>query len=247
MFLFTDCSGLKGRTSQRSLCIVFGVLTLSLCVDLRCALCTRSLFTFGHALAQSPVLLLSVQGFLHLCVVIQSLSHRVDNMLLQIQFETLLLMCPCVVHSLKICRVHTHFTSKQGKRLASSMKRGRRMNLMKPVWDEGLVTLSRSMKGVTGRPSNFSTSLWGQKRRNYDCVRVFHSLCLLYSLADWPGCKTPAGDSPARAPPPPWAGPHWICRSLWSESSSAARTTWEKTHWCRFSDHDGIKPNPPIR
>lgn len=31
---------------------------------------------------------------------------------------------------------------------------------MKPVWDEGLVTLSRSMKGVTGRPSNFSISLW---------------------------------------------------------------------------------------
>lgn len=51
-------------------------------------------------------------------------------------------------------------TSKQGKRLASSMKRGRRTNRMNPVWDEGLVTLSLSMNGVTGRPSSFSTSLW---------------------------------------------------------------------------------------
>lgn len=155
-------------------------------------------------------------------------------------------MYPCVMHSLNICHIHTHFTSKQGKRFASSMKSGRRMNLMKPVWDEGLVTLSRSMKGVTGRPSNFSTSLWGQKRRSYDWVQLFLFLCPLYSLADWPGCKTLAGDSLARAPPPPWAGPHWICRSLWSESSSAARTTWKMTHWCRFSDHGGIKPNPPI-
>lgn len=118
------------------------------------------------------------------------------------------------------------------------------MNLMKPVWDEGLVTLSRSMKGVTGRPSNFSTSLWGQKRRKYNWVQVCCFFRIPYS--DWPGCKTPAGDSPARAPPPPWAGPHWICHSLWSESSSAACTTWKTTHWCHFSDHDGIKPNPLI-
>lgn len=90
-------------------------------------------------------------------------------------------MCPCVFHSLKIGRVCTYFTSKQGKRLASSMKRGSRMNLMKPVWDEGLVTLSRSMKGVTGRPSSFSTSLWGRKRRNYSWVQVFKSLCILYN------------------------------------------------------------------
>lgn len=60
-----------------------------------------------------------------------------------------------------------NLTSKQGNRLASSMKRGKRTNLMKPVWDEGLVTLSRSMKGVTGRPSSFSTSLWGHKRVNH--------------------------------------------------------------------------------
>lgn len=133
IFIFTDCSGLKGHISQRSLCVLFGVSTSSACVGFRCALSTHSLFTFGHVLAGSPVLLLSVQGFLHLCVVIQSLSHRVDNVLLQIQFETRLLTCPCVVHSLKICRVSAHFTSKQGKRLASSMKRGRRMNLMKPV------------------------------------------------------------------------------------------------------------------
>lgn len=55
---------------------------------------SHGLFAFGQALAGGPVLLLSVQGFLHLCVVIQSLSHRVDNVLLQIQRETLLLTCP---------------------------------------------------------------------------------------------------------------------------------------------------------
>lgn len=78
---------LKGRICQSSSCAMFGVLCLSVCVDFRCALCIRSLFTFGRVLARSPGLCFSVQGFLHLCVVIQSLSHRVDNVLLQIQFK----------------------------------------------------------------------------------------------------------------------------------------------------------------
>lgn len=85
IFIFTDCSGLKGRISQSSLSILCGVLTLSICVDVRRALHTHSLFTFR--LACSPVLFLSIQSLLHLCVVIQSLSHRVDNVLLQIQLK----------------------------------------------------------------------------------------------------------------------------------------------------------------
>lgn len=61
--------------------------------------------------------------------------------------------------------IQCYITFRQGKSLVSSMRRGRRTNLMKPIWDEGLVTLSLSMKGVTGRPSNFSTSLCSQKTR----------------------------------------------------------------------------------
>lgn len=37
---------------------------------------------------------------------------------------------------------------------------GMRTNLMNPIWAVGLVTLSLSMKGATGRPSDFSLSLW---------------------------------------------------------------------------------------
>lgn len=90
--------------------ILFGVFTLSVCVDVRCALCSHSLLTFG--LAWSPVLLLSVQSFLHLCVVIQSLSHRVDYVLLQIQFKKkkkILLIGPCLVHSLNMSRFYTFY------------------------------------------------------------------------------------------------------------------------------------------
>lgn len=36
---------------------------------------------------------------------------------------------------------------------------GMRTNLMNPIWAVGFVTLSRSMKGATGRPSDFSLSL----------------------------------------------------------------------------------------
>lgn len=35
---------------------------------------------------------------------------------------------------------------------------------MKLVWHDGLDTLSRSMKGVTGRPLSFSVSLCGKKK-----------------------------------------------------------------------------------
>ena len=43
--------------------------------------------------------------------------------------------------------------------LFSNSNSGIRTNLMKPIWAEGLVTLSRSMKGATGSPSDFSRSL----------------------------------------------------------------------------------------
>ena len=55
-------------------------------------------------------------------------------------------------------------TSRQGKSVVSSVNKGRRTKRMKPVWEEGLDTLSRSMKGVTGRPFSFSESLWRSKR-----------------------------------------------------------------------------------
>lgn len=87
-------------------------------------------------------------------------SKRIDSSFLHFpEFLTFRIHCTAEII---IIIIISFFTSKQGKRLASSMKRGRRTNLMKPVWDEGLVTLSRSMNGVTGRPSNFSTSLWGE-------------------------------------------------------------------------------------
>ena len=50
-------------------------------------------------------------------------------------------------------------TSRQGKRLVSSVNRGRSTKPMKPVWEDGLDTLSLSMNGETGRPSSFSMSL----------------------------------------------------------------------------------------
>lgn len=42
---------------------------------------------------------------------------------------------------------------------------GMRTNLMKPIWAVGLVTFSLSMKGATGKPSDFSLSLciWTRK------------------------------------------------------------------------------------
>lgn len=55
-------------------------------------------------------------------------------------------------------------TSKHGKSLMSSVKSGRRTNRMKLVWHDGLDTLSRSMKGVTGRPLSFSVSLCSEKK-----------------------------------------------------------------------------------
>lgn len=54
-------------------------------------------------------------------------------------------------------------TSRAGMRAPRASKRGSRTNRMKPTCDEDLVTFSRSMNGATGRPSNFSTSLWTQK------------------------------------------------------------------------------------
>jgi len=50
-------------------------------------------------------------------------------------------------------------TCSSGRSSPRASKRGRRTRPMKLTWDDGLVTLSRSMKGVTGRPSSFSASL----------------------------------------------------------------------------------------
>ena len=44
--------------------------------------------------------------------------------------------------------------------LFNSSNSGISTNLMKPICAVGLLTLSRSMKGATGRPSAFSRSLW---------------------------------------------------------------------------------------
>lgn len=43
--------------------------------------------------------------------------------------------------------------------LFRSSNKGISTNLMKPIWAVGLLTLSRSIKGATGRPSDFSRSL----------------------------------------------------------------------------------------
>lgn len=43
--------------------------------------------------------------------------------------------------------------------LFSSSNKGISTNLMKPIWAVGLLTLSRSIKGATGSPSDFSRSL----------------------------------------------------------------------------------------
>lgn len=47
--------------------------------------------------------------------------------------------------------------------LFNSSNSGINTNLMKPICAVGLLTLSRSMKGATGRPSDFSRSLWKYK------------------------------------------------------------------------------------
>lgn len=43
--------------------------------------------------------------------------------------------------------------------LFNSSNNGISTNLMKPIWAVGLLTLSRSIKGATGSPSDFSRSL----------------------------------------------------------------------------------------
>ena len=62
---------------------------------------------------------------------------------------------PITVH-----KVQSLLTVMTGKRSPRASKSGNSTNLMKPIWEEGLLTLSRSMKGATGRPSSFSMSLW---------------------------------------------------------------------------------------
>lgn len=60
-------------------------------------------------------------------------------------------VCPCGILS----------TWGQSLTLVTISNIGIRTNLMNPIWAVALVTLSRSMKGATGRPSDFSRSLCG--------------------------------------------------------------------------------------
>lgn len=59
---------------------------------------------------------------------------------------------------------------------------GMRTNLMKPIWAVGLVTLSLSIKGATGRPSDFSLSLWAEIRM---CVKSLSSQLVKAAKSAW--------------------------------------------------------------
>ena len=50
-------------------------------------------------------------------------------------------------------------TCSSGSNSPRASKRGSKTRPMKLTWDDGFVTLSRSMNGVTGSPSSFSASL----------------------------------------------------------------------------------------
>ena len=60
-----------------------------------------------------------------------------------------------VSYSILYCRL-TSITGSSWPRASNS---GRRTYLMKPTWEDDLVTFSRSINGATGRPSSFSISL----------------------------------------------------------------------------------------
>lgn len=67
-------------------------------------------------------------------------------------------LCTSVLHTVLLSRVWCRPLT-----LATVSNIGMRTNLMNPIWAVALVTLSRSMKGATGRPSDFSRSLWGEQ------------------------------------------------------------------------------------
>ena len=54
---------------------------------------------------------------------------------------------------------------------------------MKPVCEDGLVTLSRSMNGDTGSPSSFSISLYSKRGQGWLCVCVCVFVCLVWGVA----------------------------------------------------------------
>lgn len=58
-----------------------------------------------------------------------------------------------------VCADWLHFRTRRPTFMTVS-NIGMRTNLMNPIWAVGFVTLSLSMKGATGRPSDFSLSLW---------------------------------------------------------------------------------------
>ena len=87
--------------------------------------------------------------------------------------------------------------------LFSSSNKGISTNLMKPIWAVGLLTLSRSIKGATGSPSDFSRSLYNysailrQLRQHGNLNKCYERGQNLYSHMNyWWRKKDDKGDSP---------------------------------------------------
>jgi len=104
---------------------------------------------------------------------------------------------------------------------------GMRTNLINPIWAVGLVTLSLSMKGATGRPSDFSLSLLKPKH----CHLVHRSQLSLKAdnlvevlWVESPAWSTLLVNSPPMAQQLRLASPHWKYHSTWSKPSSAEKT-----------------------
>lgn len=66
-------------------------------------------------------------------------------------------------------------TSITGKSSLKASNKGSRANLINPIWEEDLVTLSLSMNGATGKPSSFSMSL----------CKITHRKFLVALTTDW--------------------------------------------------------------
>lgn len=125
---------------------------------------------------------------------------------------------------------------------------GMRTNLMNPIWAVGLVTLSLSMKGATGRPSDFSLSLWEAHKWKFlfnlrqqtspltgsyclQCLRSDLDLWMLWLRS--PAWSIPPVGSQPMAQLPQLASLHWKCHSTWSKPSSAEETNrhaWTTIH-----------------
>lgn len=90
-----------------------------------------------------------------LLVVVSGVPQRLNHDLLNLREK---LFEKTADKGLSSCSRKRHVQVKPTFMTVSNM--GMSTNLMKPIWAVGLVTLSLSMKGATGRPSDFSRSLW---------------------------------------------------------------------------------------